>query len=432
MKKQIIYLIGISLLLAVGLIACSNDSKPADGEEGSNTADESNADNTITNLLDWETTNFEESDYQVNTIDNAELPEHVFQIVAGNGTVVLSGDTKSFYYDYLNGKMSDFSLDGDGRPLQRNATYATSYFFNEYHYTINGEDLENRDQYHLVEINIDTGEKKVLTPVDSIPSISKSGDSIIWQDDGKIIAFDTKQEEELWQIEPDVDFSFAKVYGTDNAVVLQGDEGLAVFSTADGEKMFEYEAETYLHYVGTDGNDFYVTEESEETMTNTGETSVHVYKFTDGVETPEKLLTTPEMTRSEGIDDLRVEIEGDTLYMKSKYGISAYDKNDGQTLWHTAIGGELVQETNIDGPSHDDFEVSYNNGDVYVRTTLNEKGTNKNRFTVIDGKTGDMKENYVLSDGDAHGPAIDGDRALVFHTDSEQKNTKVYVIGGDN
>src|SRR5699024_4224994 len=208
-------------------------------------------------------------------------------------------------------------------------------------------------------------------------------------------------------IEPEVDLSFAKVYATDNAVVLQGEEGLVVYSATDGEKMYEFESDTYLHYIGTDGNDFYVTEESEETMTNINESIVNVYKFADGEEESEKLLTTTEVARGEGIDELRMDIVEDILYLKSKYGISAYDKHDGHALWHTAIGEELVQETNLDGPSHDDFEVSYSNGNAYVRTTLNEQGINKNIFTVIDGETGDMKENYNLSDGDAHGPTID-------------------------
>lgn len=424
--------------MLIDLIACSDDSEPAEveadeeieeGEQETNTADESNTDTMVANLLEWETTDFDASDNEVYSFDEIGLPEHVFQTAARNGTIVLSGDTDSYYYDYLNGTMSDFELDADGRPIQRNATYGTSYFFDEYHYTINNEDLDNRDQNHLVEVDIATGDKKVLTPIDSVPTLSQSGDFIIWDSDGRIGAFNVKEEEEQWEIEPDVDLSFANVYATDNAVVLQGDEGLAVYSASDGELMYEYEAETYLHYIGTDGNDFYVTEESEETMNNLNESIVHVYQFKDGEETPEKLLTTPEVARGDGIDELRLEIEDDTLYLKSKYGISAYDKNDGQALWHTAIGDGLVQETDVGGPSHDDFEVVYNNDVVYVRTTLNEQGINKNIFTVIDGKTGEMKENYDLSDGNAYGPAIDTNQALVFHTDSEEDNAKVYVIG---
>ncbi len=438
MKKQTIYFISLLLFLVIGMVACSDNSKSIDVKEDkeenqgnigneNNEANDSSGDVAIQNLLDWETVNFEESENKVYTFDEFTLPEHVFQTSASDGAIVLSGDTESFYYNYLDGKMSDFELDKDGRPQQRNGTYATSYFFDEYHYTINGEDLDNRDQYHLVEVNIGTGEKKVLAPVEGVPTLSKGGDIIVGQNNEEIFAFDLKKEEKLWEIEPDEGLSYAKAYATDSAVVLQGDEGLVVFSISNGEKMYEYESETYLHYVGTDGNDFYVTEESEETMSDLNESIVHIYKFSDGEETPDKLLTTPAVATPDGIDELRLDIEGDTLYKKSKFGISAYDKNDGHPLWHVGVGEELVQEFDVDRPSHDDFEVSYNNGNAYVLTTLNEQGINKNTFTVIDGKTGDMLENYKLEDGDAYGPAIDGDIALVFHTDSEGENAKVYT-----
>src|SRR5690625_856684 len=130
MKKQTIYFISLLLFLVIGMVACSDNSKSIDVKEDkeenqgnigneNNEANDSSGDVAIQNLLDWETVNFEESENKVYTFDEFTLPEHVFQTSASDGAIVLSGDTESFYYNYLDGKMSDFELDKDGRPQQR-------------------------------------------------------------------------------------------------------------------------------------------------------------------------------------------------------------------------------------------------------------------------------------------------------------------------
>src|SRR5699024_2109089 len=135
----------------------------------------------------------------------------------------------------------------------------------DYFYAINHEDSANTDKLHIVEINLKNGEKKILTTVDSIPALEKSGNVLYINFDGKIRAFDTEKEEDLWEIEADISLSYPTVHATDNAVVYLGDEGFVVYYKSDGEKMYEYEAETYMRTMGVDGEDFYVTEESDET-----------------------------------------------------------------------------------------------------------------------------------------------------------------------
>ena len=441
MNRRNRYFLTILLLIVFGLAACSDDSDTSDAngetteenEEQEAQNDEASGDSNEevapANLLDFDTSNFEDADHQTITFnDNYRIPEHPSLTFASNETFILGGNWQNYFYDYLNGKMRNFDLNGFGDPMQANDSFAMSYVFGDYFYTINNEDKDNFDQLHIVEINIKTGEKKVLTPVDSIPLLAKKGNTLFAADGEKIFAFDTNKGEMVWEHPLDTQISLSEVQATENAIILLWNEGLAVYQQSDGKK--QYEAEGYFYKLAVDGEHFYVTEESEETITDFDKSMLNVYKFNENEADPERLFTASEVQTPSEYGDHKIDIENDTIYIKSTYGISAYDKNNGDSLWYVSVGDGLVQELDVSKPSHDDFDTAYHNGKVYTRTTIWQSGAEETLFTVIDGETGEMTENYSFGRGEAYGPVIDGDRALVFHL-VEDENAKMYIIADE-
>lgn len=432
------------------MTACSDDSNAENANENTSDnedANQENADNQANaaegekeevdtdidpqNLLDWETEDFEASDHESITFDEYIWPEGSSRMFAAEGTLVLGGNDQNIFLDYPNGKRSDFELNDRGKAKQSNDQYHISHVFGNYFYTINYEDDNGREQLYIVEVNMETGKKKVLTKVDQVYDLAKSGDVLFVEEKDNFFAFDTKEEEKVWENE--LDKEYFNAHTTEDAVILLGEEYLTVFDQSDGEEINTHKAEGYFHTLGVDEDDLYIAEESQDTLTDIKESVIDVYRAGDGESEPEKLLITPAITTPDEDGELQIDVDGDSLYIKSIYGISAYDKNDGESLYHVTIGEDFVQEVDFETPSHDDFDTAYNNGSVFVRTTISEDSEDKTIFTVMDGRTGEITENYTLEGtGTAYGPVMDDDNALVIQLDETDDRSKMYIIANDD
>src|SRR5699024_8957650 len=291
------------------------------------------------------------------------------------------------------------------------------------YYTIS--DKEDSEDLQIVEIKIGTGKKKVLTSVDDVPILTKKNDNLFVITDEEIFAYDTKQEEEVWEEELNGDYAIADAKVTDKEIILFGDEGLQVFNQDDGEEL--YEEEGLFYDVAVDGDQFFVAEESKDTMSDFDKSRIHIQRFEAESGKHKELLTTPELNKPEDDGDLKLDVDGDMLYVKSLLGISGYDKTNPKTQWHVTIGDDLYQEITGDEPLHDAFDTAYLNGKVYVHTSDEIDEEDKELLTIIDGKTGKMKENYAFGGGTAFGPAIDDDKVVLFHL-PEKGERNMYII----
>lgn len=170
--------------------------------------------------------------------------------------------------------------------------------------------------------------------------------------------------------------------------------------------------------------DKFVRELTEEALLD--DNQWHVLKFNENIEEPEELFTTPEMEQRFESEHVELDIDENMIYIKLEYGLLAYDKQELSQKWATAINGEFDTPP-IDEPSYD-FETDYYNGDVYTRVQMTEAGEkNETILAIIDGKTGEMKENYTIKDGNTFGPLFDGESVVVFYN-SRESPPKVYIL----
>src|SRR5699024_12401285 len=128
-------------------------------------------------------------------------------------------------------------------------------------YEENNENKDDPDQLFIVWGKMKTGEKESLLLVDDIQILEKKGDKLFSFDGDNLTAYDTQKAKAVWEQEIDSDFSIHSLDATENSLVLWGNEGLVVHSQSDGENT--YEADGVFLQVGTDGDEFYVAEESD-------------------------------------------------------------------------------------------------------------------------------------------------------------------------
>src|SRR5699024_4664688 len=157
-------------------------------------------------------------------------------------------------------------------------------------YTVNNEDKDDPDQLYIVWVDLKTGEKEKLLPVDDIPIVEKKGDKLFIFDGDTLTAYDTEKEKEVWEQAIDSDFSIHSLDATENSFVLWGNEWLDINCKSDGENT--YEADGVFLQVGTDGDEFYVAEESDETMMEMDESVLHIHRFQEDKEDAEEMFTT--------------------------------------------------------------------------------------------------------------------------------------------
>src|SRR5699024_11111287 len=130
-----------------------------------------------------------------------------------------------------------------------------------------------------------------------------------------------------------------------------------------------YEEEGLFYDVAVDGDQFFVAEESEDTMSDFDKSRIHIQRFEAESGKHKELLTTPELNKPEDDGDLKLDVDGGMLYVKSLLGISGYDKTNPKTQWHVTIGDDLYQEITGVEPLHDAFDTAYLNGKVFVHTS---------------------------------------------------------------
>src|SRR5699024_10318239 len=191
----------------------------------------------------------------------------------------------------------------------------------------------------------------------------------------------------------DSDFSIHSLDATENSLVLWGNEGLVVHSQSDGENT--YEADGVFLQVGTDGDEFYVAEESDETMMEMDEAVVHIHRFQEDKEDAEERFTTDSVQTPDSVDEVKINVEYHILYIQSRSGISAYDRDAAEPLWHVMPGEDMLSDSDLDtGDTESGLDTAYLDGNIYLRTTLRGDDTEGTLITVIDGKSGEMIENY--------------------------------------
>lgn len=432
--KRLLYGFGLTVLLILGIVACSNDKAEEKEQHDSQTKEDTSSkknDNPAEvkseSLLDWKTSKYDDSKHDKVSVEKTAITEGASDYFAKDGIFILDGNRDSKFFDYEKGKKADYDLDGKGDPWQEHDKYSRAYVFNDNYYTIS--DKEDSEDLQIVEIKIGTGKKKVLTSVDDVPILTKKNDNLFVITDEEIFAYDTKQEEEVWEEELNGDYAIADAKVTNKEIILFGDEGLQVFNQDDGEEL--YEEEGLFYDVAVDGDQFFVAEESKDTMSDFDKSRIHIQRFEAESGKHKELLTTPELNKPEDDGDLKLDVDGDMLYVKSLLGISGYDKTNPKTQWHVTIGDDLYQEITGDEPLHDAFDTAYLNGKVYVHTSDEIDEEDKELLTIIDGKTGKMKENYAFEGGTAFGPAIDDDKVVLFHL-PEKGERNMYIISDDD
>lgn len=280
-----------------------------------------------------------------------------------------------------------------------------------------------------------TGEKEKLIPVDDIPILEKKGDKLFIFDGDNLTAYDTEKEKEVWEQEIDSDFSIHSLDATENSLVLWGDEVLAVHSQSDGENT--YEADGVFLQVGTDGDEFYVAEESDETMMEMDESVLHIHRFQEDKEDAEEMFTTESVQTPDSVDELKINVEDDIIYIQSISGISAYDKDAAEPLWHVMPGEDMLSDSDLDTEDVESgLETAYLDGNIYLRTTPRGDDTEGTLITIIDGKSGEMIENYNFDEGEMIGPLVDDGQVLVMdfyeREEIEDSEVQMHIIAGED
>ena len=448
MRKQFVILIGMIAFLVLGAAACSNDTNTNENKEreeseaskeGDNGEDEKNAtsDEAVPseNILEWETSDFDESEHETLVFDTQDFPATSGPAFADSGTFVADGEDISKFYDYLEGTTSDFDLDDAGSPHQSHDLKTYPHVFGSDFYTVNNEDKDDPDQLYIVWVDMKTGEKEKLLPVDDIPILEKKGDKLFIFDGDNLTAYDTEKEKEVWEQEIDSDFSIHSLDATENSLVLWGNEGLVVHSQSDGENT--YEADGVFLQVGTDGDEFYVAEESDETMMEMDESVLHIHRFQEDKEDAEEMFTTESVQTPDSVDELKINVEDDIIYIQSISGISAYDKDAAEPLWHVMPGEDMLSDSDLDtGDVESGLDTAYLDGNIYLRTTLRGDDTEGTLITVIDGKSGEMIENYNFDKLDMIGPLVDDGQVLVMdfyeREEIEDSEVQMHIIAGED
>src|SRR5699024_10459674 len=240
--KHLLYWFGLNMLLILGIVTCSNDKAEEKEQHDSQTKEDTSSkknDNPAEvkseSLLDWKTSKYDDSKHDKVSVEKNAITEGARDYLEKDVILILDRNRDSNYY------------------------------------TIS--DKEDSDDLQIVEIKIGTGKKKVLTSVDDVPILTKKNDNLFVITDEEIFAYDTKQEEEVWEEELNRDYAITDAKVTDKEIILFGDEGLQVFNQDDGEEL--YEEEGLFYDVAVDGDQFFVAEESKDTMSDFDKSRIH-------------------------------------------------------------------------------------------------------------------------------------------------------------
>src|SRR5699024_1340111 len=93
-----------------------------------------------------------------------------------------------------------------------------------------------------------------------------------------------------------------------------------------------------------------------------------------------------------------------------------------EPLWHVMPGEDMLSDSDLDtGDVESGLDTAYLDGNIYLRTTLRGDDTEGTLITVIDGKSGEMIENYNFDKLDMIGPGVDDGQVFVmdFYTIEE-------------
>lgn len=416
-KRSGYLLICMTLLLA----ACgASDKKTATEESASNpsdtqTEDEGNEETTktdVSNLLEWDRKSFDDSDHNNITISDAQYSdEHHFGI-AYDGILLLAGDSMIDFFDYKNGNMYE-KLEDETGPKSYMAHTSTFELFDDYFYSIQRNNEDGKE--YITEVDLGNGnEKKIMLEEDSDTRMAKNDSMLFIENAGQLVAYDTDKEKVIWEVDPDITMTIYHIITTDKSIVLLSDEGLAVYSQADGEKLYESEG-AYSQAVA-DGAYFYVLETTDEALMD--DNQWNVVKFHEQENTNEVQFTTEPIDLTHQSEDIKIAVDEAMIYITVQYGLMAFDKEDGTEKWATAINGEFTS-TSSDEPSYE-VETEHHQGDVYIRTQMDQAGEDtETLLTILDGKTGEMKENYSFVDGDTFGPVDDGNNMVLMQSPNE-------------
>src|SRR5699024_10934037 len=220
MRKQFVILIGMIAFLVLEAAACSNDTNTSENKEreeseaskeGDNGEDEKNAtsDEAVPseNTLEWETSDFDESEHETLVFDTQDFPATSGPAFADSGTFVADSEDFSKFYDYIEGTTSYFDLDDAGSPHQSHDLKTYPHVFGSDFYAVNNKDKDDPDQLYIVWVDMKTGEKEKLIPVDDIPILDKKGDKLFIFDVDNLTVYDTEKEIEVRVQEIEYEFT---------------------------------------------------------------------------------------------------------------------------------------------------------------------------------------------------------------------------------
>lgn len=90
------------------------------------------------------------------------------------------------------------------------------------------------------------------------------------------------------------------------------------------------------------------------------------------------------------------------FYVHVENGVLAYDKDSYKLIWATATG-EIEKRDATDDDFTYDVRAVYGDNNIYTFTEAlsNTRGEGENFFSILDARTGEVKEHYSLGNGDA-------------------------------
>src|SRR5699024_10697324 len=129
----------------------------------------------------------------------------------------------------------------------------------------------------------------------------------------------------------------------------------------------------------------------------------------------EEMFTTEPVQTPDSVDELKINVEDDIIYIHSISGISAYDKDAAEPLWHVMSGEDMLSDSDLDTEDVESgLETAYLDGNIYLRTTPRGDDTEETLITIIDGKSGEIKENYNFDERERIGPIVDDGQVVVI------------------
>ena len=414
----------VSILIAAGCNN-SNGNEENSGESNETSAEENNAEKTDkeengasghhTDLLTVEGTPFDESLFEVVDFESDPSPNDYYYQYASSGALAMGGENHSIFFDYRTGER--LSLETDVERLKGRAessivntdSYTWPFLFGNYYY-LQGNDVGTNK---IIQVDLSTGEIEDLADADGPSDMVKKDDILYIISADKLSALDTNTKETIWETTGEVELStgYAELHATDHALIYEDQYGLTAFDIKDGTKLFEEEG--VFRDVAVDGSTFYALADEADAFSDS---LYKVVEFDDQEGKKETIIEAPEVEEPYEIGEIKLDLVDDLLYITVENGILTYDINSHEQLWSVSVGDLKDRSETETGDDYNYwFSAGITGNHVYAFTEKSNVANDRDNFlTVIDSKTGEVKNQYSFGKAIGAGPIIDEENGNVM------------------